>query len=80
MKTFLFALALTASLSPDCFARHRNCTPEDRMPGRRCADQWAAQEDVAERAPHATESQWSGNRNERNKSNEVQASELMLSD
>lgn len=48
MKTLLFALTFLATLTPDASARGRNCKwPEDYQPGRRCADQLAAQEDKA---------------------------------
>lgn len=46
-SAFLLTFVLLAALTPDALARGRNCRPEERLPGGRCADEWAAQEEKA---------------------------------
>ncbi len=43
MKAIFFALFALTLLAPEqaFSAPGRNCRPEERLPGKRCADQWA---------------------------------------
>lgn len=42
MKSLIFLFALTLLAPEHAFAAPgRNCRPEDRLPGKRCADEWA---------------------------------------